>query len=360
MLDMQRRPFEILMELRQLEAFFAVMGTGSVTSAGQKLSRSQSAITRLIQDLEAELGYTLFERRGPRINPTDRAFLLYEEVERTLASVRHLQDRAARIAHNEGDKTIRLMSIPALAAGLLPDALKTLPPADTPSRISIKGAPAEQVVHAVLARSVDIGLASLPIEHPGLDVHWIAEVPLVAVLSRNHPMAGTHTLSLAELRDCPLITVSNPNRLKGRIDSALRAAGVDQTTFIETNSSLNAILAARAGLGIALVEGTALATGAIEGVIVRPIDTYVPFFFSVITPIAKPTTHLVEKVLAALRQTAVEQGFRLHDASAHQQLTQQFAAPGAPRVRAGARMPQAEANSGLPSLDAPDSTEDFS
>ncbi|WP_347558234.1 LysR family transcriptional regulator [Robbsia sp. KACC 23696] len=315
------------MELRQLEAFFTVMGTGSVTAAGLKLNRSQSVITRLIQDLEAELGYTLFERRGPRINPTNRAFLLYEEVEQTLVSVRHLQERAAKIADNEGAQTVRLISIQALAAGLLPDALKTLAAADMPAQISIKGAPAEQVVHAVLARSVDIGLASLPIEHPGLDVHWIAEVPLVAVVASGNPMAKQDTLSLADLRGQKLITVSNPNRLKGRIDATLRAHGVDQTAFIETNSSLNAVLAARADLGVALVEGTTLVSGAIDGVKVLSLDAYVPFFFSVITPIAKPATKTVEKVLAALRETALAQGFTLHEASAHQALTQRYEIP---------------------------------
>ena len=47
------------MELRQLEAFAAVMSTGSVTAAGRVLGRSQPAVTRLVQELEAEIGYPL-------------------------------------------------------------------------------------------------------------------------------------------------------------------------------------------------------------------------------------------------------------------------------------------------------------
>ena len=73
------------MELHQLEAFSAVMSAGSITGAGRLLGRSQPGVTRAIQDLEYELGYALFNRKGPRVTPTQRAFLLYAEVERSLA-----------------------------------------------------------------------------------------------------------------------------------------------------------------------------------------------------------------------------------------------------------------------------------
>ena len=54
------------MEIRQLEAFAAVYSAGSVTAAGRLLDRSQPMVSRQIQDLEHELGFTLFamERAG--------------------------------------------------------------------------------------------------------------------------------------------------------------------------------------------------------------------------------------------------------------------------------------------------------
>ncbi|MGO7465133.1 LysR family transcriptional regulator, partial [Rhizobium ruizarguesonis] len=49
-------------DIRQLEAFAAVMSAGSVTGAARLLGRSQPAVTRLIQDLEADSGYALLQR----------------------------------------------------------------------------------------------------------------------------------------------------------------------------------------------------------------------------------------------------------------------------------------------------------
>ena len=121
------------MELRQLEAFAAVMSTGSVTAAGRLLGRSQPAISRLLQELEAEIGYALFSRSGPRVTPTER-FLLYEDVERALAGMRQIRERAGEIARGQAQPLL-IAATPALAAGLVPAALQRMQAgADAPPR----------------------------------------------------------------------------------------------------------------------------------------------------------------------------------------------------------------------------------
>ena len=51
------------MNYRQIEAFEAVMKTGSMTLAGKLLFITQPAVSRLIIELEQELGFKLFERK---------------------------------------------------------------------------------------------------------------------------------------------------------------------------------------------------------------------------------------------------------------------------------------------------------
>ena len=86
------------MELRQLEAFAAVMSSGSMTGAARLLARSQPAVTRLVQELEAEVGHALFTRNGPRVTPTELGFLLHEDVDRVLSGLRQLPQRVEQIA----------------------------------------------------------------------------------------------------------------------------------------------------------------------------------------------------------------------------------------------------------------------
>nr|WP_237022594.1 LysR family transcriptional regulator [Herbaspirillum frisingense] len=254
------------MDLNQLEAFAAVMTLGSVTGAGRSLGRSQPAVSKAVGDLEAELGYALFDRNGPRVTPTAKAFLLYEEVERSLVGLRSIRERAQEIAREEVHP-LHLVATPALASTIAPAALQLLASDKGrafPEHVHLRSASAEQVVHAVLHRTVSLGLTSLPVAHRGLDLHWIGEAPCVAVVRADHPLAGRDKLTRAALRGQRVITMSNRYRLRQRVESAL---GEDSQldVAIDTNTSFNAIMAARAGLGVALVEPATAYGMPIEG-----------------------------------------------------------------------------------------------
>jgi DNA-binding transcriptional LysR family regulator len=55
------------MKLRQLEAMRAVLARGTTTHAGELIGLTQSAVSRLIKQLEDELGFKLFDRRHGRL-----------------------------------------------------------------------------------------------------------------------------------------------------------------------------------------------------------------------------------------------------------------------------------------------------
>ena len=311
------------MDLNQLEAFAAVMTLGSVTGAGRSLGRSQPAVSKAIGDLESELGYALFDRNGPRVTPTAKAFLLYEEVERSLVGLRSIRERAQEIAREEVHP-VHLVATPALASTIAPAALQLLA-ADGryafPEHVHLRSASAEQVVHAVLHRTVSLGLTSLPVAHRGLDLHWIGEAPCVAVVRADHPLAGKDKLTRAALRGQRVITMSNRYRLRQRVEIAL---GEDSQldVAIDTNTSFNAIMAARAGLGVALVEPATAYGMPIEGMVVKRLAMEIPFYFGVVTPYGKPVEGVTQRLIDAVEKAARStlQGFVKRDASLHDEL----------------------------------------
>ena len=230
----------IVMEIRELEAFLAVMSTGSITAAARLLDRSQSQVTRLIQDLETSVGFALFDRNGPKIAPSEKGIAFHAEAERFLSGIGHLRERARTIAEKE-PQPIEIVAIPAFASGIIPLALAALPERLLPRKIHLRSLPAEAAVQSVLARTADFCVTSLPADQPGLEVHGVFQGPCVAAVAEGDPLAACEVISIADLAGRNIITMANPFRLRHRVDIALEAANIRPARIIATSVSVNAV-----------------------------------------------------------------------------------------------------------------------
>jgi DNA-binding transcriptional LysR family regulator len=293
------------MDLRQLEAFAAVISAGSITGAARLLGRSQPALTRLIQELEETLGFSVLHRSGPRVTPTDRGLRFHQEVEPVIAWLRHLRERAATIAADK-PRSLEISAIASFAAGMLPAALQRLGPDALPEQVHIRAALAEQVVQSVATHVAEIGVTSLPVDHPALEIHWIGEAPCVAAVRADDPLACAETIPLAAMAGRRLITMANPFRWRRRVDTALEQCGVRPAAILDANTSNTALMAARAGLGIAILEPVIAYGMPLEGVAIRRLDAPISFFWGVVTPYGRPLTPLVEGLVNALEALARE------------------------------------------------------
>lgn len=305
------------MDLRQLEAFAAVMSAGSITGAARLLGRSQPALTRLIQDLEETLGFSVLHRSGPRVTPTEQGLRFHQEVEPVIAWLRQLRERADAIAADK-PRSLEIASIASFAAGLLPAALQRLGQDALPEQVHIRAALAEQVVQSVATHVAEIGVTSLPVDHPALEIHWIGEAPCVAAVRADDPLAAHETIPLSAVAGRRLITMANPFRLRRRVDTALEQIGVEPACVLDANTSNTALMAARAGLGIAILEPVIAYGMPLDGVAIRKLDVPIAFFWAVVTPYGRPLTPLIEGLVGALQDLSRETlpGFVKHPAAA--------------------------------------------
>ncbi|RMW24849.1 LysR family transcriptional regulator [Pseudomonas syringae pv. tagetis] len=216
------------------------------------------------------------------------------------------------------------MAISALAAGLLPTALSRLPEHLSPQQIQLQSMSPEHVVQAVLSKTMDLGAVSLPLEHRGLDIHWIGEAACVAVLPADSELATYDVLSMELLRQQTLITMANPYRFRRRIDKAFQDVGGPPPRMLDTNTSLIAMQMAKVGLGIALVDPFTAIGVPLQGVVVRPIACNIPFFFGLISAFAHPLSDvaaaLVDEIATCAKVLLPE--MIMHEASAHDALLQ--------------------------------------
>src|SRR5262249_56352035 len=83
--------------LRQIEAFKAVIEYGTVSQAAEMIGISQPAMSKLIAHLEDDTGLRLFDRIKGRLAPTRRGMRLYEEVDRIFVGVRQVENAVEAI-----------------------------------------------------------------------------------------------------------------------------------------------------------------------------------------------------------------------------------------------------------------------
>jgi DNA-binding transcriptional LysR family regulator len=254
--------------IRQVEAFRAVMLTGSMTAASELLGITQPAVSRLVRDFEIAAGLSLFERRGNQITPTPDAAALLAEVERSFAALSRIANAAQEI-RAQAAGSLRIVALPALASGALPRFLGRFLRDRPQVHAAVLGMPSHLVVEAVAAGQAEFGYAAGPLERPGFIVSPIPSAAVVAIPA-GHRLANRPVIQPNDFANERLIGIASGTLLRSRIDTAL--ADVNYSTFIESPLSYSACALVAEGAGISIVDVFAAAEFIDRGVVVRPFE----------------------------------------------------------------------------------------
>ena len=171
--------------LRQLEVFVAVARGGSTRAAADEVSRSQSAASNALKELELALGTELFDRVGRRlvINENGRALL-----PRAAAVLEQAAETESLFAGAHA-APLQLASSYTVGEYLLPGLIASWKTAHPDSRVRLKIANTHDVFEAVAAFEADIGFIEGSQTHPDLRVrHWRTD-QLIVVAGQDHPLA---------------------------------------------------------------------------------------------------------------------------------------------------------------------------
>ena len=268
---------------RQLEAFRAVMQTGSITAGAAHLRVTQPAVTRLIRDLEKSLGFTLFERRHGRVTPTPAAAALAREVDRCFVGLDRIGKAANDIRQGRAG-SLRIAAIPALAMALIPKSVARFLGGHPQIRIDLIDGSSVEVAEWVASGSFDLGFATVAASHPRVVLHRLSPVRAVAVMAPAHPLAERATIAPADLAGEALVALTQSTRLRRQLDGALERARVEVQPRIQTPLSAVACALAAAGAGVAVVEPFTADLLKGLGMVVKPLREEVRVEYAMLTP----------------------------------------------------------------------------
>ena len=288
---------------RQVEAFRAMMLTGSVTEAAKLMAVTQPAVSRLLRDFQALLKMELFERRGTGLVPTAAATALYMEVERSFVGLDRITAAAEEI-RGRRTGTLRIAALPALANGYLPRLAGHFLIERPNLNLAFFGVISPIVIDWVLNAQCDVGFAEVPIAHAGLPSVKLPALARVAVLPAGHRLCAKQALMPGDFEGETFISLSAGSTSRHVIDQIFHREDVRRVLRVETTLSEIMCGMVSSGLGVAICDPFTAREFDGRGVTVRPFLPRIDFEFAAVFPPQRSPSpvalDLVETVRRAL------------------------------------------------------------
>ena len=192
------------MDFDHLVTFAEIAKLGSFSRAGQKLFRSQPAVSAQIRQLEQEYGQKLFDRVGKSVRLTVAGETLLEYAGRLLT----LRDESLRAVADQAASprgTLAVGANEATCLYVLPDIFAEYSRRYPGVQISIYRNFSHKVIEKVESGAVDVGIVTLPVKAPSLRVHPIFRDRLVLMASPSNPLAALKSVTTAQIAEQPQI-----------------------------------------------------------------------------------------------------------------------------------------------------------
>lgn len=289
------------MNFRQVDAFRAVMQTGSMTVAAGQLHTSQPNVSRAVAQLQRETGLKLFARVGLRLVPTPEAQALLQEIDRVYLGMQTIRDAAERIrVYGVGGLRVAVSS--ALANGLVPHAIEAFRAARPQATVNVLVAESATICRWVSGGYCDVGLAAqvaLPQEVRGDLVHADRAV---CIVPGAHRLARRRKVTPADLAGESFISLPSYDPAREAIDRLFKPE-VRRLEIEVAQASAICVMVGR-GLGVSLMSPRLHDALSVAGVKAIPFEPAILFKCYSVRAKQRPEQALVEDFLAAVRQVA--------------------------------------------------------
>lgn len=240
------------MDIRSLRYFVETARLSSFTQAAEQLHVTQSTISKMVHQLEQELGTPLLIRDGRRLTLTDTGRVVFQRGQEMLATLRTLADEVRDIrATRAGSLAI---GIPPMINMLLTPVLKAFRERCPDVALTLREATGQQVERMVAAGELELGLTMLPAS-PDLAVATlpVKSYAIWALAAEGTFQRERRTLKLAALKDMPLVLLTDDFALTRALRNAFAAAGFTPQVAAQSGQWDWLVEMASAGIGVALL-----------------------------------------------------------------------------------------------------------
>lgn len=240
------------MDIRHLEYFVEVARQKSFSKAAIISHVSQSAISKMIKDLETELGTILFNRTSKYVQLTDTGIIFLEQAQQVVFMFHNLTNEFNnRIQTEKGKISIGLLPITSstIFAELLGEFKKKYPQIE----ISLSEYGSKKVALAIQDGTLDTGVICIVPDNHNFDFLPFSKDPLCVIVSSQNPISQLSSIDLESLANEAFVLYSKDFSLHDEIINQCRHVGFPPKVIFETSQLDLMTQMVAANLGIAFL-----------------------------------------------------------------------------------------------------------
>ncbi|MDH3762773.1 MAG: LysR substrate-binding domain-containing protein [Gammaproteobacteria bacterium] len=293
-----------MLQFRQIQAFHAIMRSGTVTGAARSLGISQPGVSNLIASLEHQLGFALFERITGRLAPTPEAHRLAQSTETAISGFDRVIEQASAIRELEIG-TLEVAALPELSMQFLPNVISDFLLQKQDINLSFQARSSVKVQELVAGHMIEIGVAEGPIEHDNLASELFSYACFFA-LPASHRLAHKTLITPQDLHGEPLITLGPSHPTYHRLREIFSSRDCVWNDRCQARLFHSALAFAQRGLGAALVDPFTIDSQPLDDVVIRRFESPVAYDIAVIWAKDRPLSVLgsafVDRLLRQMQQ----------------------------------------------------------
>ena len=193
------------MDLRQLRYFKMVADERNFTRAAQRLHIAQPPLSRQIQQLEAELGTSLFDREARPLGLTPTGRLFYDQANQVLSRVEDMRSMITRaIATQQHNFAIGFVASTMYAR--LPDLIREFRKVAPEVNLSLVEMGSIEQITALKEGLIDVGFGRIRFDDPAVRRTILRNERLVVAVPMDHPFTQeTAPIPLSRIATQPQI-----------------------------------------------------------------------------------------------------------------------------------------------------------
>ena len=239
--------------LRQIEAFKAVLECGGVSRAAEVLHISQPAVSKLIGHFEHAIGFGLFDRIKGRLVATAEGQMLYEEIDRVFAGIEQITRTADAIRSSRSGQ-LRVGAMPGLSTGFIQSVTIPFLATRPDIHLELHARSSQVLTNWLVNRQIDVAFPNSLIDHADIECEVLVRHRLVCLLPKGHTLASRKKLTPEALASMPFISFADGSLIAARVARAFSEAKVPLKKRMMATSAATVCGYVAGGVGFAVVD----------------------------------------------------------------------------------------------------------